>query len=49
MPTMSIARNGYALNGTSVLNQIATFSVTGLAITLALVVVFGLRMMHPWF
>lgn len=49
MPTMLIARNGVASSDDSALNQIAMFSMTGLAVTLALVVVFGLRMMHPWF
>jgi|GEM_PF-3816701 len=48
MPTMFIARNGAASNEASILNQIAMYSVTGLAISTALVVVCGVRMI-PWF
>jgi hypothetical protein len=48
MPTMSIARDGLASNEASVLNQITMFSVTGLAISLALVVVCGVGVIIPW-
>jgi hypothetical protein len=48
MPTMSIARDGLASKEASVLNQITMFSVTGLAISLALVVVCGVGVIIPW-
>jgi hypothetical protein len=49
MQTMPIASNGLAAKEAGIFNQIAMFSVTGLAMSLALVVVFGLRMISPWF
>jgi len=49
MPTMSIARGGLASNEANILNQIAMFSVTGLAISTALVVVCGVTVIAPWF
>jgi hypothetical protein len=44
-----IAGNGLSSMEASLFNQIAMFSAGGLAMSMAFVVVGGLRILHPWF
>ncbi|MGA7073914.1 hypothetical protein [Bradyrhizobium sp.] len=48
MQTMSIARNEFAAKETNLFNQIAMFSITGLAMSMALFIVCGFPVMSPW-
>jgi hypothetical protein len=49
MPTMWIARSGFVQTEAGFFNQIAMFSVTGLALWTELVVVYGFGVTNPWF
>ena len=49
MSTMSIARSGFAQTEAALFNQIAMFSVSGLATTMVLIIQCGLRVTNPWF
>ena len=48
MSTIWVARRGFAHKEVDFFNQIAMFSVTGLAVSMMLVVQCGLRV-YPWF
>jgi hypothetical protein len=48
MRTTSITGNGFSSMEVRLFNQIATFSVTGLAMSMFLVVC-GFRIINPWF
>jgi len=49
MRTPSIPGNGLPSMEVSLFNQIAMFSAGGLVMSMALVIVGGLRILHPWF
>jgi len=46
---MSIARNAFTAKETNLFNQIAMFSVSGLAMSMAFVIVGGVQFIYPWF
>ena len=48
MRTESIISNGLSME-VRIFNQIATFSVGGLVMSMAFVIVGGLRILYPWF
>jgi hypothetical protein len=49
MLNTSNARNGLSLVEAGLFNQIALFSVSGLAMSMAFVFVGGVRILYPWF
>jgi hypothetical protein len=49
MRTPSIPGNGLPAMEVSLFNQIAMFSAGGVVMSMALVIVGGLRILHPWF
>ena len=49
MRNSMFAGNGFSSREVGLFNQIAMFSAGGLVMSMAFVVVGGLRIMHPWF